>query len=241
MIRGRGLRGPNPCFRAPSAADVHRGRYFTIDYTPVGGARTLRTVAAVHPTAGLWNPEWTSHGPFFEKVKDRLAQPAIMAGGGGPFSGGGNGPAGTSFFTAASPLGHPMAPILSYWLDNHLFVASTLIGYTVMQRFPKMKVVVAHGKASWMEEVLRSIEASTGSFPVAAITAVLHDTDELWGRGSGNALLRLRCVDPSRYAHDCRREGWSLWSRAIRHHEHDQSQVADGARTGMRGALGSGI
>src|SRR6266540_2082027 len=103
----------------------------------------LGVTAAVHPTPGLWNPEWTSHGPFFEKVKNRLAQPPIMAGGGGPFSGGSNGAAGTSFFTAASPLGHPMAPILSYWLDNHLFVASTLIGYTVMQRFPNMKVIVA--------------------------------------------------------------------------------------------------
>jgi hypothetical protein len=23
---------------------------------------------------GLWNPEWTSHGPFFEKIKDRLVR-----------------------------------------------------------------------------------------------------------------------------------------------------------------------
>jgi hypothetical protein len=30
--------------------------------------------AVVHPTAGLWNPEWTSHGPFVEKIKDRLVQ-----------------------------------------------------------------------------------------------------------------------------------------------------------------------
>ena len=43
--------------------------------------------------------------------------------------------ASTSFFTAF-PAGHPMAPILSYWLDNHMFVASVLIGFTVMQRFP---------------------------------------------------------------------------------------------------------
>jgi hypothetical protein len=33
-----------------------------------------------------------------------------------------------------------------------MFVASTLIGYTVMERYPTMKVVVAHGKASWMQE-----------------------------------------------------------------------------------------
>ena len=36
--------------------------------------------AAVHPTPGLWNPEWTSHGQFIEKVKDRLAQPPVPGG-----------------------------------------------------------------------------------------------------------------------------------------------------------------
>ena len=60
----------------------------------------------------------------------------------------------------------PLAPILSHWLDNHLFVASTLIGYTVMERFPEMKVVMAHGKASWMEEVLEKMEASTRVIPL---------------------------------------------------------------------------
>ena len=48
----------------------------------------LGITAAVHATPGLWNPEWTSHGPFFEKIKDRLAQPAVPGGRGGPFSGG---------------------------------------------------------------------------------------------------------------------------------------------------------
>ena len=47
----------------------------------------LGITAAVHATPGLWNPEWTSHGPFFEKIKDRLAQPAVPGGGGGPFAG----------------------------------------------------------------------------------------------------------------------------------------------------------
>ena len=84
-------------------------------------------------------------------MKDRLGQAPIQAGGGGPFSGGSAGLPSTSFFTAFPPLGHPMAPILSYWLDNHMFVASTLLGFTVMERFPEIKVVVAHGKASWME------------------------------------------------------------------------------------------
>jgi len=63
----------------------------------------------------------------------------LPAGGRGPLSGGGADLASTSFFTAFPQLGHPMAPILSGWLDNHMFVASVLIGFTVMQRFPNMK------------------------------------------------------------------------------------------------------
>ena len=92
----------------------------------------LQITAAVHATPGLWNPEWTSHGPFFEKIKDRLVQPAAPGGGGGPFAGGGGGAAQTTTFSGATPLGHPLAPILANWLDNHMFVASTLVGFTVM-------------------------------------------------------------------------------------------------------------
>jgi len=81
------------------------------------------------------------------------------------------------------PLGHPVAPVLSYWLDNHLFVASTLVGYTVMQRYPKMKVVVAHGKASWMEEVLEKMEASTRVIPLMHYYPVRTDPEEMWEEG----------------------------------------------------------
>jgi hypothetical protein len=38
----------------------------------------------VHATPGLWHPEWTSHGPFFEKIKDRLVQPIAPGGAAGP-------------------------------------------------------------------------------------------------------------------------------------------------------------
>ena len=126
----------------------------------------LETTAAAHATPGLWNPEWTSHGPFFEKVKDRLAQPPVPGGGGGPFAGGSGGAGQSITFIGATPLGHPLSPILANWLDNHMFVASTLIGFTVMERYPAMKVVVAHGKASWMQEVLEKMEASTRVIPL---------------------------------------------------------------------------
>ena len=120
-----------PCFRGAFIRPMFfQGHYFTSPYFDPLWAELERLglVAAVHPTPGLWNPEWTSHGQFVEKVKNRAGQAPLPAGGGGPFSGGGAGLASTSFFTAFPQLGHPMAPILSCWLDNHMFVASVLIG-----------------------------------------------------------------------------------------------------------------
>jgi len=142
----------------------------------------LGITAAVHPTPGLWNPEWTSHGPFFEKVKERLAQPAVPGGGGGPFAGGAA--ASNTTFFASTPLGHPLAPILAPWLDNHMFVASTLIGFAVMERYPAMKVVVAHGKASWMQEVLEKMEASTRVIPLLHHYPVSTEPEEMWEHGN---------------------------------------------------------
>jgi predicted TIM-barrel fold metal-dependent hydrolase len=163
---------------------VLEGHYFTHPvYDPIWAElEKLGMAAAVHSCAGLWNPEWTSHGPFTEKVKSRLNQfSGIMSAGGGPAAGGG---ASTMFtFTAAPPLGHPIAAIISHWLDNHMFVASTLIGFTVMQRYPNMKVVVAHGKASWMEEVLEKMEASTRTIPLLHHYPVRTDVEEMWEEG----------------------------------------------------------
>jgi predicted TIM-barrel fold metal-dependent hydrolase len=64
-----------------------------------------------------------------------------------------------------------------------MFVASTLIGFTVMQRCPKMKMVVAHGKASWMEEVLEKMEASTRTIPLLHHYPVRTDTQAMWKEG----------------------------------------------------------
>jgi predicted TIM-barrel fold metal-dependent hydrolase len=174
-----------PCFRGAFIRPMFiEGHYFTHPYyDPLWvELETLGVTAAVHPTAGLWNPEWTSHGPFVEKIKNRLNQRTFMNdAGGGPTAGGGNG-IGFSFF-ASPPLGHPAAAILAPWLDNHMFVASTLIGFTVMQRFPNMKVVVAHGKASWMEEVLEKMEASTRTVPLLNYYPVRTDVEEMWKEG----------------------------------------------------------
>jgi predicted TIM-barrel fold metal-dependent hydrolase len=174
-----------PCFRGAFIRPMFiEGRYFTHPYYDPLWAEleSLGITAAVHPTAGLWNPEWTSHGPFFEKVKNRINQRALIAtAGGGPAAGGGTDQ--TSAFTASPPMGHPIAQILAPWLDNHMFVAAALIGFTVMQRYPKMKVVVAHGKASWMEEVLEKMESSTRTIPLLHYYPVRTDVEEMWEEG----------------------------------------------------------
>ena len=46
-----------------------------------------------------------------------------------------------------------------------------------------MKVVVAHGKASWMEEVLEKMEASTRTIPLLHHYPVRTDTEEMWQEG----------------------------------------------------------
>ncbi len=174
------------CFRGAFIRPMFlEGRYFTHPYFDPLWAEleNLGVSAAVHPTPGLWNPEWTSHGQFMEKVKGRLnLVPFDLGGGGGPFAGGGTGES-RPFMYAGMPLGHPIAPIISNWLDNHMFVASTLIGFTVMQRYPQMKVVVAHGKASWMEEVLEKMEASTRVITLLHHYPVRTDPEEMWEEG----------------------------------------------------------
>ena len=161
------------------------GRYFTHpSYDPLWGElEALGLVAAVHPSPGLWSPEWTSHGPFIEKLHGRLAQAAGLLGGIPAAAGGGPEAGGGASGGSPSPMGHPIAPILSYWLDNHMFVASALIGFTVMQRFPDMKVVVAHGKASWMEEVIEKMEASTRVIPLLHYYPVRTDPEKMWEEG----------------------------------------------------------
>ncbi|MGH7986130.1 MAG: amidohydrolase family protein [Candidatus Binataceae bacterium] len=238
-----------PCFRGAFIRPMFvEGRYFTHPYYEPLWAELEQTgiTAAVHPTAGLWNPEWTSHGPFMEKVKNRLNQHLMIpSAGGGPFAGGGTS---RGFaFSASPPLGHPVAPILSYWLDNHMFVAATLIAFTVMQRYPKMKVVVAHGKASWMEEVLEKMEASTRTIPLLHHYPVRTDTEEMWEEG--NVMLgfdaeeRLiqklpdnfaeKVVWGSRYPHQDTTSAWDAIAMLSRAH------IAESALSRMLGKNGA--
>jgi predicted TIM-barrel fold metal-dependent hydrolase len=172
-----------PCFSAVFIRPAFvEGRYLNHPYyEPLWEQlQNLGVTAAVHPTPGLWNPEGTSHGPFVEKIKGRLSEVSFLgAAGRGPFAGGGS----TDFFVPGIQLGHAVSPILSYWLDNYLFVASTLLGFSVMERYPRLKLVVAHGKATWMNEVLEKMEASVKTTPLMRFYPVSTDPEEVWKQG----------------------------------------------------------
>lgn len=172
-----------PCFRGAFIRPLFvEERYLTHPYYEPLWAElsTLGLTAAVHAMPGLYNPEWTSHGPFIEKIKGRLAHINLLGNaGGGPFAGGGS----STFTVSGTPLGHALSPILAYWLDNYLFVASTLLGYGVMHRYPALKVVVAHGKATWMEEVLEKFEASTRVIALLHHYPVHTDAEAMWEEG----------------------------------------------------------
>jgi predicted TIM-barrel fold metal-dependent hydrolase len=162
---------------------------------------------------------WT----IYRKSENRSAQTPLSAGGAGPFSGGGAGLASASFFTAFPQLGHPMAPILARWLDNHMFAASVLIGFTVMQRFPGMKVVLAHGKASWMEEVLEKMEASSRVIPLLHTYPVRTDTEKMWDEG--NVMLGFDAEERfiQKMPHDFAEK--VVWG--LRYPQHDTTSAHD--------------
>ncbi len=207
--------------------------------------QNLGVTAAVHPTPGLWNPEGTSHGPFIEKIKGRLSQASILgASGRGPFAGGSS----TDFYLTGIQLGHAVSPILSYWLDNYLFVASTLLGFSVMDRYPKMKMVIAHGKATWMHEVLEKMEASTRTIPLTHFYPVRTDPEEMWKEGrvmlgfdaDERGIQRLphhyadKIVWGSRYPHQDTTSAWDAIAMLTEAH------VDEGTIARMLGANAAG-
>jgi predicted TIM-barrel fold metal-dependent hydrolase len=177
----------------------------------------LGVVAAVHATQAE-QPEWTSHGPFIEDEGSGSASRLAGKCRWGTFFRGGSG----VFTVTTTPLGHSLAPILAYWLDNYLFVASTLLGYGVMNRYPTIKVVLAHGKATWMDEVLEKFEASTRVISLQHYYPIRTDAVEM--REEGHAMLGFdadergvrklperysaKVVWGSRYPHDDTTSAW---------------------------------
>ena len=57
-------------------------------------------------------------------------------------------------------------------------------GYRSVEEFrADLKVVMAHGKASWLEEVLEKMEASTRTLPLSYHYAIRTDPEEMWEEG----------------------------------------------------------
>lgn len=227
------------CFRGVFIRPIFvEGRYFTHSYyEPLWDElTTLGMTAAVHATPGLHNPEWTSHGPFIEKIKNRLSQTNIRGNAGaGPSAGGGGQP----FTGSRISIGHSLSPILAYWLDNYLFVASTLLGYGVMNRYPTMKVVLAHGKATWMEEVLEKFEASSRVIALQHHYAVRTDAEAMWRDGrvmlgfdaEERGIRKLpgryapKVIWGSRYPHDDTTAAWDA-IELLRQADVDETLIA---------------
>ena len=103
-----------------------------------------------------------------------------------------------------------------------------------MQRYPKMKVVVAHGKASWMEEVLEKMEASTRTIPLLHYYPVRTDTEELWKEGQVmlgfDAEERLIQKLPEDFAEKI------VWGS--RYPQHDTTSALEAIETLVRARVG---
>ena len=74
-----------------------------------------------------------------------------------------------------------------------------------MQRYPKLKVVMAGGQASWMEEVLEKMEASVLTIPPLHHYPVRTDVEAMWEEGrvllAFDAEERLIRQLPHTFAH----------------------------------------
>ena len=213
-----------PCFRAAFIRPLWvEGRYMNHPYyDPLWEElANLNVTAAVHAAPGLYNPEWTSHGPFIEKIKGRLNQSAAAGsgGGGGAFAGGGAGPG----QVVGPPIGHHLSPILAYWLDNYMFVG-VMLAFSLLTRYPTIKMVVAHGKATWMEEVLEKVEASTKVIALQHFYPVRTDPEEMWEES--HAMLGFDADErgvqqlPERYSEKV------VWGSRYPHHDTTSAQEA---------------
>ena len=142
----------------------------------------------------------------------RRLRPGGRAGGGGAFAGGGAGPG----LVAGPPIGHHLSPILAYWLDNYIFVG-VMLAFALLSRYPAIKLVMAHGKATWMEEVLEKMEASTKVIALQHYYPVRTDPEELWEES--HAMLGFDADErgvqqlPERYSEKV------VWGSRYPHHD----------------------
>ena len=75
-----------------------------------------------------------------------------------------------------APLGHPIAEILAPWFDNSTFLVAIMY-YAVLERYPSLKIVMAHSKASWLHIFLEKVETYVTLIPRHTI-AVRPDAEE---------------------------------------------------------------
>ncbi len=154
------------CFRAAFVRPMFvESRYLNHPYyEPLWGELVkLDLPAAIHPTPGLHNPEYSSHGSWIEKVKNRLSQGTQLVGGAMP---------------GGVPLGHPIAEILAPWFDNSTFLVAIMY-YAVLERYPSLKIVMAHSKASWLHILLEKVETYVTLIPRHTIP-VRPDAEEVF-------------------------------------------------------------
>jgi predicted TIM-barrel fold metal-dependent hydrolase len=92
-----------------------------------------------------------------------------------------------------------------------------LIGFTVIERYPMMKVVVAHGKASWMQEFREKVEASTRVIPLLHHYPVSTEPAEMWEHG--NVMLGFDAEESpiQKLPHDFATE--VVWGSRYPHHD----------------------
>jgi predicted TIM-barrel fold metal-dependent hydrolase len=172
----------NPCFKAVFVRPMLvEDRYLNHPYyEPLWiEAEKLGITVAVHPTAGLHNPEGTSHGQWIEKVKSRLTDRANSVGlsmGSRPDHalpsdglGAWRGPG----------LGHPAAEALAPWLDNMMAVMAMFF-YGVLERHPSLKMVFAHGKATWIPLALEKVETYVLTLLPTHGLPITSDPEGLW-------------------------------------------------------------
>lgn len=115
----------------------------------------LDLVAAVHPYPGSTNPDWSSHGPFLERVAGK----------------------------GALPIGHAIAEVVAPIMDASTFLIGQLF-YAFLDRHPSLRMVILHSKASWLPLILEKIEGYL-TITVGTTIPVRIDAEEVfYGHGS---------------------------------------------------------